>query len=126
MPSGVHDDCEDAVTPRAEDTVLNPRERGTGMAAHAQEGRPDRIVIENVNHPGCTTTVDGAKYRAAREALLTVLPTAAPGLTQGELQEALLPLLPERLFPGGATAGWWAKAVQLDLEAKGIQTFPSH
>jgi hypothetical protein len=22
--------------------------------------------------------------------------------------------------PGGATAGWWLKAVRLDLEAKGI------
>ena len=27
--------------------------------------------------------------------------------------------LPEALFPGGATAGWWVKCVQLDLEAKG-------
>jgi hypothetical protein len=28
--------------------------------------------------------------------------------------------LPVELFPGGAKAGWWAKTVQLDLEAKGI------
>jgi len=24
------------------------------------------------------------------------------------------------LFPGGAKAGWWLKAVQLDLEARGL------
>lgn len=30
------------------------------------------------------------------------------------------PLLPQDLFPGGDTAGWWVKAVQLDLEAKAI------
>jgi hypothetical protein len=27
--------------------------------------------------------------------------------------------LPRDLFPGGAKAGWWAKTVQLDQEAKG-------
>jgi len=29
------------------------------------------------------------------------------------------PHLSEELFPGGAKAGWWAKTVQLDLEAQG-------
>jgi hypothetical protein len=32
----------------------------------------------------------------------------------------VLPHLPDDLFPEGATVGWWAKTVQLDLEAKGI------
>lgn len=27
---------------------------------------------------------------------------------------------PQDLFPGGEKSGWWAKTVQLDLEAKGI------
>jgi hypothetical protein len=30
------------------------------------------------------------------------------------------PRLPDDLFPGGKTSGWWLKCVQLDLEAKGI------
>lgn len=34
--------------------------------------------------------------------------------------DALVPHLPDDLFPGGAKAGWWSKAVQLDLEAKGV------
>jgi hypothetical protein len=28
--------------------------------------------------------------------------------------------LPADLFPGGEKAGWWVKAVQLDLEAKRV------
>ncbi|WP_438268441.1 DUF6958 family protein [Mariluticola halotolerans] len=32
----------------------------------------------------------------------------------------MLSLLPQALFPQGKTAGWSLKAVQLDLEVKGI------
>ena len=80
----------------------------------------ERIEVENINTPGRTERVDRAKYEAMREALTTVLPTEAPGITAKEAKEALLPLLPEDLFPGGATSGWWMKCVQLDLEAKGL------
>jgi len=64
--------------------------------------------------------VDADKYHATRDAMLAVLPATAPGLTVAEAKALLLPLLPDTLFPGGATAGWWLKGVQLDLEAKGI------
>jgi hypothetical protein len=37
-----------------------------------------------------------------------------------DAKAALLPLLPDALFPAGDKAGWWLKAVQLDLEAKGV------
>ena len=80
---------------------------------------PDRVRIENVNHPGKTTPVDGNKYRAMRDALLTVLPASKPGLTEQAMRDAVVRILPQDLFPGGERAGWWAKAVQLDLEAKG-------
>ena len=56
---------------------------------------------------------------AMRAALIAVLPKGGPGMTVAEAKTALLPRLPGDLFPGGATAGWWLKAVQLDLEAKG-------
>ena len=61
-----------------------------------------------------------AKYEAMRDVLLRVLPEGAPGMKVPEAKAALLPLLDPVLFPGGATAGWWIKAVQLDLEAKGV------
>ena len=80
----------------------------------------DRIAIENVVSPGRTYRVDRAKYEAMRAALLAVLPAAPPGLTPAEAQRALAPHLPADLFPGGAKAGWWMKAAQLDLEAKGV------
>lgn len=80
----------------------------------------DKITIENITSPGRTTRVDRAKYEAMRAALLAVLPDAPPGLTPAEAQRALLPHLPADLFPDGAKAGWWMKAAQLDLEAKGV------
>lgn len=83
--------------------------------------RPDdRIEIQNFTSPGHVQRVDRTKYTAMREALLAVLPNELPGLTVADAKAALLPLLPEAAFPGGDKAGWWLKAVQLDLEAKGI------
>ncbi|MCB1348199.1 MAG: hypothetical protein KDK11_05985 [Maritimibacter sp.] len=80
----------------------------------------EKIKIENVTSPGRTYRVDKARSTAMREALLAVLPAQAPGLTAAEAKEKLLPLLPQDLSPGGAKAGWWQKAAQLDLEAKGV------
>jgi hypothetical protein len=79
----------------------------------------EKIAIENVMSPGSVTRVDKGKYEAMRSALMAVLPSAAPGLTVAEAKAKLLPLLPQDLFPGGDKAGWWLKAAQLDLEAKG-------
>ena len=82
---------------------------------------PDtKIEVENPNSPGRVERVDRAKYEAMREALLPVLPDAPPGMKVSEAKEALLPQLNADLFPGGAKAGWWLKAVQLDLEAKKV------
>lgn len=79
-----------------------------------------KIEIENATSPGRTVRVDAAKFGAMREAYLAVLTPEEPGLTPAEIKAKLLPLLSEEHFPGGDKAGWWAKAVQLDLEAKGI------
>ncbi|RZI98219.1 MAG: hypothetical protein EON90_14295 [Brevundimonas sp.] len=78
------------------------------------------IEVENAVSPGHRQKVDAAKYEAVRDAYLTVLPSAEPGSTPAEILSALMPGLPQDLFPGGAKAGWWAKCVQLDLEAKGV------
>ncbi len=81
-------------------------------------GSSGRVQVENVNHPGKTRSVDAAKYKAMRRALLRVLPARLPGLTLADALTAVLPHLPTTLFPAGAHAGWWFKTVQLDLEAK--------
>lgn len=80
----------------------------------------DKIAVENINTPGRTTNVDKAKYLAMKTALMAVLPTSAPGMTATEAKEAAIAHLPDDVFPGGATSGWWMKCVQLDLEAKGV------
>jgi hypothetical protein len=80
----------------------------------------DRVTVENINVPGYTSRLDAHMYHAMRQAMVKALPTLAPGLTQEEIRRLVLPYLPEDLFPGGEKAGWWAKTVQLDLEAKGL------
>jgi hypothetical protein len=80
----------------------------------------EKITIENVASPGHTYRVDRAKYEAMQEALMSILPAEPPGLTVAAAKDALLPHLSETLFPGGDKAGWWLKAVHLDLEAKGV------
>jgi hypothetical protein len=80
----------------------------------------DKIEVENINTPGQTTRVNRAKYEAMRKAYLDCLPLGAPGVTAAQAKDLLKPNLPQDLFPGGGTSGWWLKSVQLDLEAKGI------
>lgn len=91
---------------------MAPEQKGDTLA--------DIVEVENVNHPGKTTRVNAAKYYAMRTAALSALPATAPGKTFDEAIAAIRPILPQDLFPGGATAGWWFKTVQLDLEAKNM------
>jgi hypothetical protein len=99
-----------------------PRERSPAQSRRMTmtAKKADMIEIENAVSPGRVYRVDRAKYEAMRKAYLTAAPDSPPGMTIAEIQKRLLPHLPDELFPGGAKAGWWAKAVQLDLEAKGI------
>ncbi|MGH1367550.1 MAG: DUF6958 family protein [Maritimibacter sp.] len=80
----------------------------------------EKIEVQNINTPGKTSRVDKAKYDAMYRAMMRVLPQGAPGLTAAEVKDAAKAHLPDALFPGGATSGWWVKCVQLDLEAKGV------
>jgi hypothetical protein len=80
----------------------------------------DKIAVENVNYPGGSRLVDRAMYDAMKKAYLKVLPGKSPGLTLAEISVRLSRELPQELYPDGARAGWWAKTVQLDLEAKGL------
>jgi hypothetical protein len=98
------------------------KESRAKSAAHPSRDRrdSDRVLIKNVNVPGHNSRVNAGKYEAMRRALMGVLPKKAPGLTQAEMFQAVLSRLPNDLFPGGAKANWWAKTVQLDLEAKRV------
>ncbi|MGJ8527502.1 DUF6958 family protein [Maritalea sp.] len=80
----------------------------------------DKVHVENINSPGKTTRVDASKYNAMHEAMMQVLPSEAPGMKVADVIAAAKQHLPDDLFPGGKTAGWWVKCVQLDLEAKKV------
>lgn len=80
----------------------------------------EKIEIESITSPHHVQRVNKAKFVAMRDAFLPVLPSEAPGMSVAEAKAALLPNLSQELFPGGEKAGWWLKAVQLDLEAKGV------
>ncbi len=82
-------------------------------------GNDEKVQVENVNVPGQVTNVNATKYYAMKKAFLHILPNSSPGLTQKEIQREVKKHLPDSVFPQGATSGWWAKTVQLDLEAKG-------
>lgn len=91
------------------------------MAHDDTSGDPgDKIEVRNVNHPGRVQRRDARLYAAMRAAYLSVLPDTRPGLTIAEAERRLKPLLPPALFPDSVKAVWWAKAVQLDLEARGL------
>jgi hypothetical protein len=79
-----------------------------------------RIGVENVNHPGSVRYVDAKRYAAVKRAFSRILPKSSPGLTGDEIRERLPAHLPGDLFREGAGPNWWAKIVQLDLEAKGV------
>ena len=80
----------------------------------------DMVVIENINTPGRKSNVNAEKYGTMRKVLLKILPNTMPGLTQAEMCQAVLPFLPDSLWPNGEKSTWWVKTVQLDLEAKGL------
>lgn len=85
---------------------------------HLATESPHTVLLQNINRPGSLRKVDSAMATAMQEALLACLPQSRQGLTLEQLRSAVLPMLPQHLFPGGAKSGWWLKAVQLDLEAK--------
>ena len=76
----------------------------------------------NVNPGQPGALVDQEKYEAMRAAMMQVLPAGDDGMTWAELTEVIGPILPERLFRHIGTVRWYARAVQLDLEARGVIT----
>jgi hypothetical protein len=98
---------------------VTPARGFAGQGDQNMSTQKKTINVENVNHPGQAKPVDAEMYEAMKRAFLKILPKTSPGLTVEEVYERVVVHLPEDLFPQGAKAGWWAKTVQLDLEAKG-------
>jgi hypothetical protein len=65
----------------------------------------NKIEMANFATPGRIGKVDRVKFLAMREALLSVFPATAPGITSAEVKQQILHLLPQDLLPDGAKAG---------------------
>lgn len=76
-----------------------------------------KIEVENVNAPDHKVTLNAEKYGAMYAAMMAVI--GAEPMTYAAIKDGILPVLSEKYYPEGKTSGWWIKAVQLDLEAKG-------
>lgn len=85
------------------------------------------IQARNVNHPEYREKLKEEKYTVIREAILTALSDNAgsDGMTFPQLEEKVAKFLaandvPMSLFPKAGSVRWYTKAVQLDLEARGL------
>ena len=81
-------------------------------------GANGKVTVGTPNVAGYTGQVDAEKYNAMKDIILKVMPRKAPGMTQGEMFDAVRAAASHNHFPG-STHRWWAKSVQLDLETKG-------
>ena len=84
----------------------------------------NRVQARNVNHPAHREPLRAEKYEIIRRAMLASL-TEADWLPFTELEEAVRARLeedevPKALFPKPGSVRWYCKAVQLDLEARGL------
>ena len=81
------------------------------------------IHARYVNHPEHRENLKAEKYQIIREAMLAALPIDGwmPFTTLEEQIGAYLEekQVPQALFPKPGSLRWYAKAVQLDLEARG-------
>jgi uncharacterized protein DUF6958 len=92
----------------------------TVAPAHWSPYLPENIMAQQPPvSPVVNILIDREKYDLVRQAILDTLPAAEDGITWVELTEKIGPLLPERLFRHMGTVRWYARAVQLDLEAQG-------
>jgi hypothetical protein len=81
------------------------------------------IQARNVNHPEYQENLNETKYTIVRDAILAVLPDT--GMSFQELEDRVRAHLISQsvsmdLFPKPGSVRWYTKAVQLDLEARGL------
>lgn len=80
----------------------------------------DRIQLRNPEPTKSSPKMERATYSLARSVALAVIPAREPGITLPDYLETMRRSLPKAEgWPAGASAGWWAMAIKLDLEARG-------
>lgn len=80
----------------------------------------DRIQLRNPDRTKKGPRLAKASYVIARTTALAVVPKKAPGITLANYLAAMKTRLPMATgWDPSASAGWWAMAIKLDLEARG-------
>ena len=83
-------------------------------------GKDDMIEVFNINKPGQSSFVRKDKYEEVKRVLKALMPDTSPGLTQDEMAMLVVENVSGTVFEDRNKAGWWMKAVQLDLEARQV------
>ena len=83
------------------------------------------MKTKNVNKESRGFAVTPEKYEPIRKAILASVPRNKEGVSFKELVASVNGRVPKELFPKQGSVSWYAKVVQLDLEAKGeIERIP--
>lgn len=81
--------------------------------------KSERIEILNPNTGRTDRTIAADRYNGMKAAILKVVPRRKAGVPFSELRDRVQPLLDPVVFEG-ASIGWYATSVKLDLEARGL------
>lgn len=79
----------------------------------------DRIVCHTPTPGKKPTSIPAWKYDALREAILTVVPSAKPGIPAGDLPSLVAPLLSDDLRSRLGSVTWHTTTVKLHMETIG-------
>ncbi len=78
------------------------------------------MKTKNVNKGSRGFTVTAEKYERIRKAILASVPRDKEGVSFKEFVASVNGRVPKELFPKQGSVSWYAKVVQLDLEANGL------
>jgi hypothetical protein len=80
----------------------------------------DRVQLRNPDPNKKTTRIAPDTYAVARRTVLAIVPADEPGITLNAYLDAMATQLPKaRGWDRSLSAGWYAMAMKLDLEARG-------
>ena len=77
------------------------------------------VKVRAINAPKHAREVDAAKYAPMKRVVLRVFRESDEGLTQRRMFAAIKARIDRSKYRTDGVMRWWAKSVQLDLEARG-------
>jgi hypothetical protein len=132
IDTGVHRASRDVQADHADlrargvdvDTDVRVPRPGREPPDHRRTGRltmaDTRVQLRNPDPTKKSPRMAKDQYDIVRATVRAVVPAREPGITLDDYLAAMRTRLPKaRGWDGSASAGWWAMAIKLDLEARG-------